>query len=199
VLQEVVERVFTRKDVLDACKRRDLGAVITALGTEGVTQGQLSVLTGIPQGRLSEYKNRKRKPTATATFEAFAGGLGMPAAACRALGLDPEAAGSDLPRTNRRRSTALTAVGQADLRPVLSTMSTGTAMPVLLAATSPCPAPIMARHICPADGVTRITRPELDSPGAKWGAIIGRHQPTSGFAGRSKYTSDLRSSHDEPH
>jgi hypothetical protein len=29
-----------RKDVLDACKRRDLSALITALGAEGVTQGQ---------------------------------------------------------------------------------------------------------------------------------------------------------------
>jgi hypothetical protein len=32
VVREVVERVCTRKDVLDACKRRDLGAVITRDG-----------------------------------------------------------------------------------------------------------------------------------------------------------------------
>jgi transcriptional regulator with XRE-family HTH domain len=88
-IREVVERVFTRKDVLDACKRRDLAAVITVLGAQGVTQGQLSMLTGIPQGRLSEYKNRKRTPTATSTFEAFADGLGMPPTARRAPGLDP--------------------------------------------------------------------------------------------------------------
>ena len=44
VIREAVG-VFTRKDVLDACKRRDLGAVITALGR----QGQLPVLTGIPR------------------------------------------------------------------------------------------------------------------------------------------------------
>lgn len=69
VIREVVERLCTRNDVLDACKHRDLGAVITVLGTHGVTQGQLSVLTGIPQGRLSEYKNRKRKPTAAAAGE----------------------------------------------------------------------------------------------------------------------------------
>ena len=80
-VREVVERACTRKDVLDACERRDLGAVITALCAQGVTQGQLSVLTGIPQGRLSEYKTRKRTPTATSTFEAFADGLGMPPAA----------------------------------------------------------------------------------------------------------------------
>jgi len=85
-IREVVERVCTRKDVLDACKRRDLGAVISILSAHGITQGQLSVLTGIPQGRLSEYKTHKRMPTATSTFEAFADGLGMPQAARRALG-----------------------------------------------------------------------------------------------------------------
>jgi hypothetical protein len=132
-IREVVERVCTRKDVLDACKRRDLSAVITALSAQGVTQGQLSVLTGIPQGRLSEYKNRKRKPTATSTFEAFADGLGMPPAARRALGLDPEAGGSDLPGTDGKRPAGIAAVGQIDMRPVLSNLSTGTAIPVLLA------------------------------------------------------------------
>ncbi len=85
VIREVVERVCTRQDVLDACKRRDLGAVIRVLCAHGLTQGQLAGLTGIPQGRLSEYKTHKRTPTATSTFEAFAGGLGMPPAARRAL------------------------------------------------------------------------------------------------------------------
>lgn len=94
VIREVVERVCTRQDVLDACKRRDLGAVIKALCAQGLTQGQLSVLTGIPQGRLSEYKTHKRVPTASSTFEAFADGLEMPPAARRALGLAPEPAGS---------------------------------------------------------------------------------------------------------
>lgn len=41
-VREVIERVFTRNDVLDACKRRDLGAVIDALCAQGVTQIQLS-------------------------------------------------------------------------------------------------------------------------------------------------------------
>jgi hypothetical protein len=63
-IREVVDRVCTRKDVLDACKRRDLGAVITVLCAHGITQGQLAALTGIPQGRLSEYKTRKRIPAA---------------------------------------------------------------------------------------------------------------------------------------
>ncbi|MGH3165810.1 MAG: helix-turn-helix domain-containing protein, partial [Trebonia sp.] len=99
VIRDAVKRVFTRKDVLDACKRRDLGAVITALGTQGITQGQLSVLTGIPQGRLSEYKNHKRTPTATSTLEAFADGLAMPPEARRALGLDPDSAATGAPST----------------------------------------------------------------------------------------------------
>src|ERR1700761_1095736 len=133
VIREVVDRVLTRKDVLDACKRRDLGAVITALGMQGITQGQLSVLTGIPQGRLSEYKNHKRTPTATSTFEAFADGLGMPPAARRALGLDPDAPGSDPPSTDGKRSAELTVVPGNDMRPVLSNLSTESAIPVLLA------------------------------------------------------------------
>lgn len=36
-IREVVERVCTRKDVLDARKRRGLGAVITALCAEDIT------------------------------------------------------------------------------------------------------------------------------------------------------------------
>ena len=93
-IREIVERVFARQDVLDACKRRDLSLPITVLCANGVTQAQIAALTGIPQGRLSEYKTRKRIPTATSTFEAFADGLGLPPAARLALGLAPEAAGS---------------------------------------------------------------------------------------------------------
>jgi hypothetical protein len=44
----IVERVCARPDVLDACSRRDLGTVIAALGSAGVTQGQISALTGVP-------------------------------------------------------------------------------------------------------------------------------------------------------
>jgi hypothetical protein len=56
----------------------------------GVAQGQIAELTSISQGRLSEWKTRKRAPRATSTFESFADGLGMPVAARRALGLAPE-------------------------------------------------------------------------------------------------------------
>jgi transcriptional regulator with XRE-family HTH domain len=130
-IREVVERVCTRRDVLEACKRRDLGAVIKLLCAQGLTQGQLASLTGIPQGRLSEYKTHKRVPTATSTFEAFADGLGMPPAARRALGLAPEAAGSGDPAGGRPAHIAGASVG--DLRPLLSNLSRASAVPVLSA------------------------------------------------------------------
>jgi AAA lid domain/ATPase family associated with various cellular activities (AAA) len=75
--------------VLDACARRDLGALIAILGTHGVTQGQISEMTGIGQGRLSEWVRHKRTPTASSTFEAFADGLIVPPRARQALGLAP--------------------------------------------------------------------------------------------------------------
>jgi hypothetical protein len=136
IIREVVERVCARNDVLDACKRRDLGAVITALSTHGITQGQLSVLTGIPQGRISEYKTHKRIPTATATFEAFADGLGMPGAARRALGLAAEAAGSSPLYPSGGRSVGIDGASLGDVRPLLSNLSRTSAIPVLSALRS---------------------------------------------------------------
>jgi transcriptional regulator with XRE-family HTH domain len=64
--------------VLDACARRDLGAVVAALGAAGLTQGRLVELTGIPQGRLSEWRTGKREAKAVSTFQKFADGLGLP-------------------------------------------------------------------------------------------------------------------------
>ena len=75
----IVERVCARPDVLDACARRDLGAVISALGSGGLTQGQIAALTGISQGRLSEWVTGKRKPKAVTTFQKFADGVGLAA------------------------------------------------------------------------------------------------------------------------
>jgi transcriptional regulator with XRE-family HTH domain len=85
-VRQIVERVSARQDMIDACKRRDLGAIISILGHHGISQGQLAGLTGIPQGRLSEYKTRKRLPTLN-TLEAFADGLGMSEHIRRTLGL----------------------------------------------------------------------------------------------------------------
>ena len=89
-VRAIVTKVCARPDVLDACRRGDLGTVIAVLGAHGVTQGRISSLTGIPQGRLSEYKTGTRKPRASSTYRDFADGLGMPPAARTALGLDPE-------------------------------------------------------------------------------------------------------------
>jgi transcriptional regulator with XRE-family HTH domain len=95
-VREIVRRVCTRSDVLDACRCRDLGTVIAVLNTHGVTQGKLAELTGIPQSRLSEYKTGKYTPRAVSTFMAFADGVDMPLAAREALGLaaDQSADGS---------------------------------------------------------------------------------------------------------
>src|ERR1700761_3751172 len=91
----VVELVFAQRDVLEACARRDLGAIVVVLGTHGVTQGQISELTGIAQGRLSEWGRHKRTPAASTSFEAFADGRAIPPAARQALGLAP------VPRSRR--------------------------------------------------------------------------------------------------
>ncbi|PRX65268.1 hypothetical protein B0I32_10728 [Nonomuraea fuscirosea] len=86
-VRHVLETVFARQDVEDVCKQRDLGGVIRILTKYGITQGQIANLTGIPQGRVSEYKSGKRVPTAKHTFESFADGLGMPGHLRRHLGL----------------------------------------------------------------------------------------------------------------
>jgi transcriptional regulator with XRE-family HTH domain len=93
-VRAVAERACARPEVLDACARCDLGAIIIALNSAGLTQGRISSLTSISQGRLSEYRTGKRQPQATSVFEAFANGIGMPPAARRALGLAPSAAAS---------------------------------------------------------------------------------------------------------
>jgi transcriptional regulator with XRE-family HTH domain len=89
-VRRIVERACARQDVLDACARRDLGTVITVLGAHGLPQQQISAVTGISQGRLSEWVTGKRQPKAATTFESFANGLGMPQAARQALGLAAE-------------------------------------------------------------------------------------------------------------
>jgi tetratricopeptide (TPR) repeat protein/transcriptional regulator with XRE-family HTH domain len=93
-VRAIVERVCARPEVLDACAKRDLGAVISALRTGGLTQGRIAELTGLPQGRLSEWKTGKREPKAVTTFQQFADGVGLPPAARRALGLDASSGGA---------------------------------------------------------------------------------------------------------
>jgi len=132
-IRDIVKRVCMRQDVLDACQRRDLGAVITVLCAHGITQGQINALTGIPQGRLSEYKTHKRMPAATSTFEAFADGLGMPPAARRALGLAAESPEAASYEQAGGQSTDTAGAGSGDVRPLLSNLSRASAVPVLSA------------------------------------------------------------------
>jgi transcriptional regulator with XRE-family HTH domain len=132
-IREVVERVFARQDVLNACKRRDLSTVITILGANGVTQIQIAALMGkTTQGRLSEYKMHKRAPTME-TFKKFADGLGLPPAARLALGLASEAADSGSSEVARGRPADIAGVRLGDVRPLLSNLSRTSAVPVLSA------------------------------------------------------------------
>ena len=132
-IREVVERVFARQDVLNACKRRDLSTMITILGANGVTQIQIAALMGkTTQGRLSEYKMHKRAPTME-TFKKFADGLGLPPAARLALGLASEAADSSSSEVAGGRPADIAGAGLGDVRPLLSNLSRTSAVPVLSA------------------------------------------------------------------
>jgi len=132
-IREVVERVFARPDVLNACKRRDLSTMITILGANGVTQAEIAALMGkTTQGRLSEYKMHKRAPTME-TFKKFADGLALPPAARLALGLASEAAGSGSFEVAGGRPADIAGAGLGDVRPLLSNLSRTSAVPVLSA------------------------------------------------------------------
>ena len=132
-IREVVERVFARPDVLNACKRRDISTMITILGANGVTQAEIAALMGkTTQGRLSEYKMHKRAPTME-TFKKFADGLGLPPAARLALGLASEAAHSGSSEVAGGRPADIAGAGLGDVRPLLSNLSRTSAVPVLSA------------------------------------------------------------------
>ena len=120
-VRAIVKRVFAGQDMLDACARRDLGTIITILNACGVTQGQIAELTGISQGRLSEWARHRRVPQASSSFEAFAGGLGVPPAARQALGLapgPPAAPGPGLPRPAQGPDTTPAETSPATTRTV---------------------------------------------------------------------------------
>jgi hypothetical protein len=119
--------------VLDACERHDLGYVIRALCAHGIVQDQIAALTGKSQGRISEYKTHKRTPDKISIFIDFADGLGMPAAARRALGLTAEAAGSGPSGQAGGRSAEVAGVSSGDVQPLLSNLSRVCAVPVLSA------------------------------------------------------------------
>ena len=68
--QETIERVFAGQAALEACRRRDLGALIRLLSKYGITQGVIATRTGIAQGRLSQYSTGKHIPMAAHTSQA---------------------------------------------------------------------------------------------------------------------------------
>ena len=131
-VREIVERVFARQDVLDACKRRDLSWPLKVLGANGVTQVQISGLTGIPQGRLSEYKTRKHDPELS-TVEAFADGMRLPPAARLAFGLALEPAASGRFDRSEGRPADTAGPGLGEVKPLLVNLSRASAVPVLSA------------------------------------------------------------------
>jgi hypothetical protein len=61
-LRSVLDAVFARQDMEDACKRRDLGGVIRILNKYGVTQGQIANLTGRSQGAHQRVQERQARP-----------------------------------------------------------------------------------------------------------------------------------------
>jgi transcriptional regulator with XRE-family HTH domain/tetratricopeptide (TPR) repeat protein len=142
-VRAIVAKVCARPDLLDACRQRDLGTVIAVLGSNGVTQGQISGMTGIPQGRLSEYMTGKRAPRAVSTFQTFADGLGMPPAAREALGLT--GAPPEPPTAIVRPASGLTVPDTGLVYP-------GTSVEA-------------------AETVTRLWRADLADPAAPWGPV----------------------------
>src|SRR5580692_8730303 len=89
-VRPIVDRVCARPDVLEACRKPDLGYVIKVLCENGLTQGKIAALTGKAQGRISEWARGKRVPRHASVIEDVATGLGFPPAARRALGLTGE-------------------------------------------------------------------------------------------------------------
>ena len=85
-VRRIVERVYARQDVLDACVERDLGYVITVFEENGLTQSQMASLTGLHQVQLSNYKTGKHRPKEISVFAAFADGLGLPAGRAAGIG-----------------------------------------------------------------------------------------------------------------
>ena len=87
VVRERLTVVFARQDFLEACRRRDAGAMIRILGAHGITQGRIGAMTGFAQSTLSNYKRGVNQAEFASTFEKFADGLGMPLPLRQAMGL----------------------------------------------------------------------------------------------------------------
>jgi hypothetical protein len=109
-LRERLAQVFARQDFYEACKRRDAGSMVRVLMGHGITQGQLSSLTGQAQSTLSNYKRGKHQAEYASTFVAFADGLGMPLPLRQALGVS----GDTSPDTSASASPSLASGMPAD-------------------------------------------------------------------------------------
>jgi hypothetical protein len=83
--------------------------------------------------RRPRYITYKRRPDKISIFEDFANGLGMPAAARRALGLDPETAGSGPYGQASGTSADIAGGSPGDVQPLLSNLLRASAVPVLSA------------------------------------------------------------------
>jgi len=91
VVRERLSKAFARQDFFEACKRRDVGAIVRILGAHGITQGQVGMRTGLAQSTLSNYKRGVNTAKFASTFEKLADGTDMPPRLRQALGLSGEA------------------------------------------------------------------------------------------------------------
>ncbi|WP_233823079.1 helix-turn-helix domain-containing protein [Saccharothrix sp. S26] len=87
------DRLWSRPDVVAALEDRDIASLLVLLRRHaGYSQNDLAGVTGIAQGRISEYMRRRRLPTLD-TIERIADGVDMPPQCRRLLGLAPEPRG----------------------------------------------------------------------------------------------------------
>ncbi|MBP2340555.1 helix-turn-helix domain-containing protein [Saccharothrix coeruleofusca] len=85
----VPEGVWHRDDVVEALESRDISRLLVLIRRyAGYSQTDLSVVTGIAQGRISEYMRGVRQPTLD-TIERIATGVRMPPDCRCRLGLAP--------------------------------------------------------------------------------------------------------------
>jgi transcriptional regulator with XRE-family HTH domain len=86
----VPDSLWSRLEVVAALEARDIASLLVLLRRyAGYSQNDLAGVTGIAQGRISEYMRRRRLPTLD-TIERIADGVGMPPDCRRRLGLAPE-------------------------------------------------------------------------------------------------------------
>jgi tetratricopeptide (TPR) repeat protein len=82
--------IWARPDVTAALQRRDIGRLVALLRQwAGVSQTRIASVSGIAQGRLSEYARGKRVIATLTVWERIANGLDMPDTARVCLGLAP--------------------------------------------------------------------------------------------------------------